>query len=404
MFLLEDVKNAGFPGLFLLLLGVMGLVLSALSISFAASRKRSAFFVGIATLALAALISFGGVLGTVYGRQMTDGALSGASVTKSQVERIRRVGYEESRSAAKLGLLFAALPLLTGAIAAFVGAGQRKDEEPKGPSFAGQASVPTPEGGGMLVPVVFLGLNILAMAGAATFFVTPLPGRAWDYKDPRWGILDGVERVLHPRPDPFRTGLDGPAENPGCAALERALASTSSGGGPLDAIEDLNEATSRCVEQRLLIAGTMETKGEKRHVLEELEKSPLVRNEEARKKVRDSLEKLSSKEAEQPSASEKSDAGTMPRELIQRIIRQHMASIRHCYEQGLKKNPNLEGTVKVRFVIGQEGSVSRAEDDGSNLADPAVVRCVVKVVQNLAFPRPAGDEVTVRYPFHFQPG
>ena len=70
---------------------------------------------------------------------------------------------------------------------------------------------------------------------------------------------------------------------------------------------------------------------------------------------------------------------------------------------GLKKNAGLEGTVKVRFVIGRDGAVTSADGEGSTLADPDVVSCVVKVVNRMTFPAPEGGIVSVVYPFSFKP-
>ena len=54
-------------------------------------------------------------------------------------------------------------------------------------------------------------------------------------------------------------------------------------------------------------------------------------------------------------------SGHLPSEVVQRIVRQNYGRFRMCYEQGLGRNPNLQGRVAVRFVIGRDGAVSRAE-------------------------------------------
>ena len=50
--------------------------------------------------------------------------------------------------------------------------------------------------------------------------------------------------------------------------------------------------------------------------------------------------------------------GRLPPEVIQRIVRQNFGRFRLCYENGLRNNPNLQGRVSVRFVIGRDGAVS----------------------------------------------
>jgi hypothetical protein len=97
-------------------------------------------------------------------------------------------------------------------------------------------------------------------------------------------------------------------------------------------------------------------------------------------------------------------SGRLPPEVIQRIVRQNYGRFRMCYEQGLTRNPNLEGRVSVRFVIGRDGAVSNVANGGSDLPDSGVVQCVVRAYYGLSFPQPEGGIVTVVYPIMFAPG
>lgn len=97
-------------------------------------------------------------------------------------------------------------------------------------------------------------------------------------------------------------------------------------------------------------------------------------------------------------------SGRLPPEVIQRIVRQNYGRFRLCYEQGLVKNPNLEGRVTVRFVIGRDGSVSNVSNGGSDIPDSGVVQCVIRAYYGLSFPQPEGGIVTVVYPIMFSPG
>ena len=97
--------------------------------------------------------------------------------------------------------------------------------------------------------------------------------------------------------------------------------------------------------------------------------------------------------------------GHIPPEVIQRIVRQNAGRYRACYEGGLRGNPSLSGRVAVKFIIGRDGAVSLAADDGamSDLPDNAVRDCVVKSFYNLSFPQPQGGTVRVTYPLMFSP-
>ncbi len=96
--------------------------------------------------------------------------------------------------------------------------------------------------------------------------------------------------------------------------------------------------------------------------------------------------------------------GRLPPEVIQRIVRQNFGRFRMCYEQGLARNPNLEGRVGVRFVIGRDGAVSNAGNGGSDIPDSGVVSCTISAFYGLSFPQPEGGIVTVTYPIMFSPG
>ncbi len=96
-------------------------------------------------------------------------------------------------------------------------------------------------------------------------------------------------------------------------------------------------------------------------------------------------------------------SGRLPPEVIQRIVRQNFGRFRLCYERGLANNPNLQGRVAVRFVIGRDGEVSNVGNGGSDMPDGGVVSCVVGAFQGLRFPQPEGGIVTVTYPILFSP-
>lgn len=97
-------------------------------------------------------------------------------------------------------------------------------------------------------------------------------------------------------------------------------------------------------------------------------------------------------------------SGRLPPEVIQRIVRQNFGRFRLCYENGLRNNPNLQGRVGVRFVIGRDGAVSNVSNGGSDMPDGGVVSCVIRSFQGLSFPQPEGGIVTVVYPIMMSPG
>ena len=88
--------------------------------------------------------------------------------------------------------------------------------------------------------------------------------------------------------------------------------------------------------------------------------------------------------------------------------------MRRCYIQGLRRDSKLAGRVRLRFVIGADGAVSnvgkpwprvvaaRAEvtkPDRPDLEDETTVTCILGVVEELSFPRPAGGIVVVSHTY-----
>ncbi|HRI63791.1 MAG TPA: AgmX/PglI C-terminal domain-containing protein [Polyangium sp.] len=94
-------------------------------------------------------------------------------------------------------------------------------------------------------------------------------------------------------------------------------------------------------------------------------------------------------------------SGRLPPEIIQRIVRQNFGRFRLCYENGLRNNPNLQGRVGVRFIIGRDGNVTSASNGGSDLPDAGVISCVTRAFYGLSFPQPEGGVVSVVYPIMF---
>ncbi len=97
-------------------------------------------------------------------------------------------------------------------------------------------------------------------------------------------------------------------------------------------------------------------------------------------------------------------AGSLSAETIRRIVRRHRNEVRHCYEQELTSQPDLEGRVTVRFIISNTGAVMASEvvPARTNMASSEVSGCVASAVRRWPFPQPEnGGVVSVTYPFLF---
>ena len=97
----------------------------------------------------------------------------------------------------------------------------------------------------------------------------------------------------------------------------------------------------------------------------------------------------------------------LDKDVIRRVVRSHINEVRHCYNQGLTRNPNLAGRVSVQFQIAGTGQVTAAVPtvSGTTLDDKGVQRCVANAVKRWKFPRASTGGISmVSYPFVFSPG
>jgi hypothetical protein len=97
--------------------------------------------------------------------------------------------------------------------------------------------------------------------------------------------------------------------------------------------------------------------------------------------------------------------GSIDPELIRKVVHDHRAQIRTCYETQLTTRPNLAGKLVSAWTIDPAGAVTEARTQESTLRDRAVETCVAARIKTWRFPIPkGGGEVFVTYPFIFTPG
>lgn len=94
-------------------------------------------------------------------------------------------------------------------------------------------------------------------------------------------------------------------------------------------------------------------------------------------------------------------SGKLDRDIIRRIVRHYLGSIRYCYERELRKDPTLSGKIAVRFTIAPSGRVSASRAVVST-GTPSLDACVVARFRRMRFPAPkGGGVVVVTYPIVF---
>jgi len=98
-------------------------------------------------------------------------------------------------------------------------------------------------------------------------------------------------------------------------------------------------------------------------------------------------------------------SGALDKDVIRRVVREHIGDVRACYSTGLERDPKLTGRVSIQFTIGPTGEVSLAVVQESSVKDPEVGRCITDAVKAWKFPEPeGGGNVVVTYPFVLEAG
>jgi hypothetical protein len=94
--------------------------------------------------------------------------------------------------------------------------------------------------------------------------------------------------------------------------------------------------------------------------------------------------------------------GSLDPSVVAREIRSRIGGIKACYENALKRNPNLSGKITVNFEISAVGKVLNVDVNKVSLDDDEVASCIKAKILGFRFPAPAGGTVQVEYPFIFQ--
>ncbi|MCB9536904.1 MAG: AgmX/PglI C-terminal domain-containing protein [Myxococcales bacterium] len=92
---------------------------------------------------------------------------------------------------------------------------------------------------------------------------------------------------------------------------------------------------------------------------------------------------------------------------VQTAIQAAKPAVAGCYEQALKRTPDLGGRLLVQFTIRQgegKGSLGDAEVIEDGLGNPFLGMCVIDALAKVDYPAPSGQgEVVVKYPFVLKP-
>jgi FHA domain len=86
--------------------------------------------------------------------------------------------------------------------------------------------------------------------------------------------------------------------------------------------------------------------------------------------------------------------GSMDPDVIKRILTDNLPLFRTCYQREIEEtDSSFSGIVKLNFVIGASGSVSKASTSSEDNLPEKVKGCLLGVIKDIRFPRPSGGGV-----------
>lgn len=97
--------------------------------------------------------------------------------------------------------------------------------------------------------------------------------------------------------------------------------------------------------------------------------------------------------------------GGMDPDTIRKILIDHIPQFRYCYQKVLDRSKReFSGIVKLDFIIGASGHVTKAAADSVDRMPLQVQSCVVNVLRGIRFPEPRGGGIVeVSQPMNFYP-
>jgi outer membrane biosynthesis protein TonB len=97
------------------------------------------------------------------------------------------------------------------------------------------------------------------------------------------------------------------------------------------------------------------------------------------------------------------DSSEIDQQKLGAFIKARMGLIKACYENALKRNPNLKGKIAIRFTILPTGGLSDLEAAANTMGSADVATCIVSTMRSWRTQFKPSGPVTVEYPFVFSP-
>lgn len=86
--------------------------------------------------------------------------------------------------------------------------------------------------------------------------------------------------------------------------------------------------------------------------------------------------------------------GELPPEVIKKVLSDKAGAVKACYQKELQSNPDLAGSIKVKFVINPGGQVVGVKIESSNIDNSKVEECISALIKSMRFPQAKGGGIT----------
>ncbi len=94
--------------------------------------------------------------------------------------------------------------------------------------------------------------------------------------------------------------------------------------------------------------------------------------------------------------------GGLTPQQVRTTIKNNSTKMLGCYQDSLIRNPNLEGRIKINFIVSESGAVKFAKLEKTSISDQKMLECILAIAKSIQFPKPVGgSEVSIRFPFEF---
>jgi hypothetical protein len=94
--------------------------------------------------------------------------------------------------------------------------------------------------------------------------------------------------------------------------------------------------------------------------------------------------------------------GLLTNQEIEDTVNNRQSQFQRCWTQRLRETPGLTGRALLQFEITSRGKVQNVQVIESSLNDDLMVRCLVSVLERIAFREFDGGSVTLTFPLSFE--